>query len=98
VLAQAEFQGKAIFSRHTVQVCAWSPEGRWSDPCMWDRMPQGRGHVMIERGMKITLDTMPPPLASLTVRMTAGLAMFSLRSACMLDKYSMTWHAKRAQL
>lgn len=68
ILSQAEFEGKAVFSKHTVHACAWSSTGVWSDPCMWDQAPEAHSHVIIERGMHMTLDVGPPPLSSLIVR------------------------------
>lgn len=68
IRSQAEFEGNAVFSKHTVHACAWSSSGAWSDPCMWDQKPDTHGHVIIELGMHMTLDEPPPPLSSLTVR------------------------------
>ena len=67
ILSQAEYEGKAIFTRHSVRICAWGAKGLWSDPCMWDQSPEEFSHVIIERGMHMTLDVVPPTLSSLTV-------------------------------
>jgi hypothetical protein len=78
-LTQAEFEGRAVFAKHTVHVCAWSARGLWSDPCMWDRLPEEGSRVIIERGMQMTLDVTPPSLSSLTVRCSLLLlSMFAL--------------------